>query len=303
MDLKDPILENEASYPMLIRVITCERTSYFVQELGCTYILFFLFFLKMANFIHKEGPWNGRQIGGIPMLSNLVFKPMLVHKQDELYFTFEPFNNTVKTHIVLHQSGTIHRLVWNWKTTEWSILYTWPFDSCDHYAQCGANNNCRINKTPICECLKGFIPKAEDEWDTHGLSQSRKCIEKSPSDCPSGEGFLKLTAIKLPDFNWYNNSMNINECEAECFKNCSCRAYANSDVSGGSGCLMWFGDLIDIRECPPGFNWGQDIFLRVPASKLELKHRVSGIYEDWMFESFINILGLESRKEEASTVN
>ncbi|KAK0602936.1 hypothetical protein LWI29_038397 [Acer saccharum] len=202
------------------------------------------------------------------MLSNLVFKPMLVHKQDELYFTFEPFNNTVKTHIVLHQSGTIHRLVWNWKTTEWSILYTWPFDSCDHYAQCGANNNCRINKTPICECLKGFIPKAEDEWDTHGLSQSRKCIEKSPSDCPSGEGFLKLPAIKLPDFNWYNNSMNINECEAECFKNCSCRAYANSDVNGGSGCLMWFGDLIDIRECPPGFSWGQDIFLRVPASEL-----------------------------------
>ncbi|KAK0601618.1 hypothetical protein LWI29_025867 [Acer saccharum] len=193
---------------------------------------------------------------------------MLVHKQDELYYTYEPFNNTVKTHIVLHQLGTLQRLVWNWKTTEWSILYSWPFDPCDNYAPCGANNNCRINKTPICECLKGFIPKAEDEWDTKGLSQSRKCIEKSPSDCPSGEGFLKLPAIKLPDFNWYNNSMNINECAAECFKNCSCRAYANSDVSGGSGCLMWFGDLIDIRECPPGFSWGQDIFLRVPASEL-----------------------------------
>ncbi|KAK0593061.1 hypothetical protein LWI29_030114 [Acer saccharum] len=162
----------------------------------------------------------------------------------------------------------MQRLVWNWKTTEWSILYSWPFDPCDNYAMCGANNNCRINKTPMCECLKGFIPKAEDEWDAQGLSQSRKCIEKSPSDCPSEEGFLKITGIKLPDFTWYNNSMNINECEAECFKNCSCRAYANSDVSGGSGCVMWFGDLIDIRESPPGFSWGQDIFLRVPASEL-----------------------------------
>ncbi|KAK0599332.1 hypothetical protein LWI29_004338 [Acer saccharum] len=221
----------------------------------------------------RSGPWNGRQLGGTPfsdkVVNNFIFKAMLVNKQDELYYTYEPFNNTVKTHIILDQSGTMHRRVWNWKTTEWSILYTWPFDSCDHYAQCGANNNCRINKTPICECLKGFIPKAEDEWDTHGLSQSRKCIDKSPSDCPSGEGFLKLPAIKLPDFNWYNNSMNINECEAECFKNCSCRAYANSDISGGSGCLMWFGDLIDIRECPPGFSWGQDIFLRVPASELD----------------------------------
>ncbi|KAK1550424.1 hypothetical protein Q3G72_018884 [Acer saccharum] len=62
---------------------------------------------------------------------------MLVQKQDEVYYTYEPFNNTVKTHIILDQSGTMHRRVWNWKTTEWSILYTWPFDSCDHYAQCG----------------------------------------------------------------------------------------------------------------------------------------------------------------------
>ncbi|KAK0599442.1 hypothetical protein LWI29_005336 [Acer saccharum] len=163
------------------------------------------------------------------MLHNeLVFKPMLVHKQDELYYTFEPFNNTVKTFVVMLQSGAMHRLTW--KTTEWSILYTWPFDQCDNYAQCGANNYCRINKTPICECLKGFIPKAEDEWDTQGLSQSRKCIEKPPSDCPSGEGFLKLPATKLSDFYLYNNNMNINECEAECFKNCSCRAYANSNL-------------------------------------------------------------------------
>ncbi|KAK2654727.1 hypothetical protein Ddye_014583 [Dipteronia dyeriana] len=223
----------------------------------------------------RSGPWDGRQFGGTlfsnKVVHNVIYKPMLVHKQDELYYTFEPFNNTVKTLIVLHQSGTQQRLVWNWKTTEWRILYSWPFDQCDNYAQCGANNNCRINKTPLCECLKGFIPKAEDEWDTQGLSQSRKCIEKSPSDCPSGEGFLKLPAIKLPDFYWSNNSMNIKECEAECFKNCSCRAYANSDVSGGSGCLMWFGDLIDIRVCPPGFSWGQVIFLRVPASEL-VKH-------------------------------
>ncbi|TXG67110.1 hypothetical protein EZV62_008385 [Acer yangbiense] len=226
----------------------------------------------------RSGPWNGRQFLGIPTLHNSVFKPMLVHNQDELYYTYEPFNNTVKTFVVLLQSGAIHRFVWNWQTTEWSILFTWPFDQCDNYAQCGANNYCRINKTPICECLKGFIPKAEDEWHTQGLSQSRKCIKNLPSDCPSGEGFLKLPAIKLPDFYRYNNSMNIKECEAECFKNCSCRAYANSDVSGGSGCLMWFGDLIDIRECPPGFIWGQDFFLRVPASELDRPEMSSVVF-------------------------
>ncbi|KAH7544252.1 hypothetical protein JRO89_XS15G0136200 [Xanthoceras sorbifolium] len=245
----------------------------------------------------RSGPWNGLQFAGVPMMHNLVFKPMLLHKQDELYYTYESSDNTVKTRLVLHQSGTMQRLVWDWKTTNWTILYSWPFDPCDNYAQCGANNYCRINKTPNCECLKGFIPKSQDEWDKKGLSQSRKCVQKLPSECPTGEGFLKLTAIKLPDCSWSNNSMNIKECEAACFKNCSCRAYANSDVSGGSGCLMWFGDLIDVRECPAEFSWGQDIFLRVPASELALSFRVE-ISEDRIFKSLIRI-GLESRKEEA----
>ncbi|KAL5802694.1 hypothetical protein ACOSQ4_030999 [Xanthoceras sorbifolium] len=263
----------------------------------------------------RSGPWNGLQFSGVPMMHNLVFKPMLVHKQDELYYTYESSDNTVKTRVVLHQSGTMQRLVWDWKTTNWTILYSWPFDPCDNYAQCGANNNCRINKTPICECLKGFIPKSQDEWDTKGLSQSRKCVQKLPSECPTGEGFLKLTAIKLPDFNWSNNSMNIKECEAACFKNCSCRAYANSNVSGGSGCLMWFGDLIDVRECPAEFSWGQDLFLRVPSSELgsvqylnkkKIVVVVSTITGMFILGLVLCIVwkktknrGLESRKEEA----
>ncbi|KAK4255700.1 hypothetical protein QN277_008665 [Acacia crassicarpa] len=45
--------------------------------------------------------------------------------------------------------------------------------------------------------------------------------------------------------------MTLEECKAKCWENCSCNAYANSDIrDGGSGCVMWFGDLIDIRQVP-----------------------------------------------------
>ncbi|KAI9186524.1 hypothetical protein LWI28_018127 [Acer negundo] len=132
-----------------------------------------------------------------------------------------------------------------------------------------SNLNWQDTNLRVFEGVYNFIPKAEDEWDTQGFSGSRKCIEKLSSYCPNGEGFLKLPAMKFPDFNWSNKSMNIKECEAECFRNCSCDAYASPDVTGGgSGCLMWFGELINIRECPAGFIWGQDMFLRVPASEL-----------------------------------
>lgn len=41
----------------------------------------------------------------------------------------------------------------------------------------------------------------------------------------------------------------LDECKEQCLKNCSCTAYANPDVRiGGSGCLMWFVDLMDTRE-------------------------------------------------------
>ncbi|KAI9185194.1 hypothetical protein LWI28_005200 [Acer negundo] len=57
------------------------------------------------------------------------------------------------------------------------------------------------------------------------------------------------------------------EFESKCLKNCSCKAYANSIVSGGGrGCLMWSGDLIDIRKLVDESS-RQDLYILVPASE------------------------------------
>jgi hypothetical protein len=51
-----------------------------------------------------------------------------------------------------------------------------------------------------------------------------------------------------------------------CLKNCSCTAYASLDVrGGGSGCLLWFGSLVDITEYSEG---GQELYIRMAISKL-----------------------------------
>ena len=51
-----------------------------------------------------------------------------------------------------------------------------------------------------------------------------------------------------------------------CLENCSCQAYANLDIrNGGSGCLLWFADLVDIVVLQMG---GQDLYIRVAASVL-----------------------------------
>lgn len=72
--------------------------------------------------------------------------------------------------------------------------------------------------------------------------------------------------MKLPDTSssWVDKSLGLKECEEMCLRNCSCMAYANSDIRG-SGCLLWFDDLIDMREFTEG---GQDLYIRMAASEL-----------------------------------
>lgn len=53
-----------------------------------------------------------------------------------------------------------------------------------------------------------------------------------------------------------------------CLKNCTCTACANSDIkNGGSGCLLWFGDLVDVKEYEK-YNYEQPVYLRLSASEL-----------------------------------
>ncbi|GMN25187.1 hypothetical protein TIFTF001_047707, partial [Ficus carica] len=82
-----------------------------------------------------------------------------------------------------------------------------------------------------------------------------------------GDEFVKLGGLKLPETtnSWVNTSMSLNECRAKCLSNCSCTAYTNFDIRGqGSGCIIWFGDLFDIRQLSSD---GQDLFIIMPASK------------------------------------
>uniref|UniRef100_A0A2N9I3I6 Apple domain-containing protein n=1 Tax=Fagus sylvatica TaxID=28930 RepID=A0A2N9I3I6_FAGSY len=130
---------------------------------------------------------------------------------------------------------------WNSRSIDWQIYLTVPTDQCDSYNFCGAYAICNIKHAPACECLEGFIPKSPKSWNQLRLD-------------------WRLT-------------MSLKDCERLCLKNCSCVAYANSNISGeGSGCLLWFDTLIDMRIT----DSLQDVYVRVAASELELGRRGCG---------------------------
>ncbi|XWS10557.1 hypothetical protein CRYUN_Cryun38cG0006000 [Craigia yunnanensis] len=228
----------------------------------------------------RTGPWNGIRFSGVPSQQNTFIKNVFVDTTEELYIKYEVKDNSLISRIMVNESGLLQLLVLYGNSSEWSVMYTLQNDLCDDYARCGPNGICSINTSPICECLTGFLPRLQ-EW--HVLNWTGGCV-RTPLDCQKGEGFVKLGNVKLPDLLEFklNKRLNLKECRAECLKNCSCTAYANSDISnGGSGCLMWFGNLIDIREFIEGES-EQDIYIRMPAS--ELRSRVDK--EDLEFPLF-----------------
>ncbi|XP_042065280.1 uncharacterized protein LOC121808766 [Salvia splendens] len=222
----------------------------------------------------RGGPWNGLGFSGAPELKkNPVFEFNFVSNKEEVYYVYRLLNTSVITRLVLNQTAMARqRYVWVETEMSWKLYSSVPRDYCDTYSLCGANGLCVISDSPVCQCLEGFKPKFDSSWNSMDWSQG--CIREEPLDCARKHDFIRISGVKLPDttHTWVNGSMNLRKCKETCLKNCSCMAYSNSDISGrGNGCVLWFGDLIDIRMF---FDGGQDFYIRVPSSKQANRSRL-----------------------------
>lgn len=149
-------------------------------------------------------------------------------------------------------------------TKSWALELTTEKTNCDAFSFCGAYGLCTVGNSPECQCLDRFVPKSPND----GGTEADGCVRRTPLNCSAnGDGFLKYSGVKLPDTrnSWFNLSMTLTECETMCLKDCSCMAYANLDISRRRGCLLWFDELVDIRDFSQN---GQDLYIRMAASEL-----------------------------------
>ena len=97
------------------------------------------------------------------------------------------------------------------------------------------------------------------------------CARRTPLQCGGGagggDGVYLLRGVKLPDTHncTVDAGATLEECARRCLANCSCTAYSAADIrGGGSGCIQWFGDLMDTRFV----DGGQDLYVRLASSEL-----------------------------------
>ncbi|XP_070028389.1 G-type lectin S-receptor-like serine/threonine-protein kinase At4g27290 isoform X4 [Nicotiana sylvestris] len=216
--------------------------------------------------VFSSGTWNGLRWSGVPGLTkNPVYTFTLDFDERKAFYSYALLDSSVISKLTLNSKGMLQRWTWDDKRKEWHVYLASPADTCDNYGTCGAYGSCNIILSPVCSCLDKFVPKHPRNWAKTNWSGG--CVRRTPLNCQNGDGFLKYSGIKLPDtqYSWFDVSMTLQECKRACLKNCSCVAYSNLDIrNGGSGCLLWYGDLIDIRELPGG----QDIYIRMATSEL-----------------------------------
>ncbi|GJV24688.1 G-type lectin S-receptor-like serine/threonine-protein kinase [Tanacetum coccineum] len=196
----------------------------------------------------------------------IVIVNIVITESEASHFYNIENNTSILLRETLNSSGNIVSTVWEEKSKQWQRVFKYPRDICDNYNNCGPYGSCSIVNTyeKSCACLDDyrFLLPMDDDW-------SRGCARQTPLECKNGSvGFIKYSNLKLPDSQRtrFNTSMSSEECEAKCLQNCSCMAYANTDIRGeGTGCLMWFNDLIDIRVSAVG---GRDLFVKIASSDI-----------------------------------
>uniref|UniRef100_A0ACD5V292 Uncharacterized protein n=1 Tax=Avena sativa TaxID=4498 RepID=A0ACD5V292_AVESA len=215
--------------------------------------------------------WSGKPVSGGSYLTNTssVLTQTAVNSGDEFYFTYTVSNNSTLMRMTLDYTGKLKYLSWNSHTSSWEIFGEHPSSSapCELYASCGPFSYCDFTQiTPSCQCLDGFEP-------VDSINFSKGCQRKQALKCSKQSQFVPLYEMKVPDKFLHIRNRSLDECAAECNRNCSCTAYAYTDLrSAGamedpSRCLVWSGDLIDAGKSTSGAN----MYLRLADSSVNKK--------------------------------
>ncbi|XP_017978700.1 PREDICTED: G-type lectin S-receptor-like serine/threonine-protein kinase At4g27290 [Theobroma cacao] len=223
---------------------------------------------------YRSGIWNGFGFNSNLRTSTGAVVPTFTFNSNEIIYMAGSADDTT-TILVMGHNGFVEQYAWDKETLQWITIYEARKDRCDNYGICGPNSICNTHNLPVlCDCLPGFIPRSQVEWDAFNWAGG--CIRKTQLDCRKPDGFMTLRRVKLPDVLqfWTNENMNLKECKEECLKNCKCTAYANLNViEGGQGCLVWFGDLYDMRlfisHAGDDEKKEQDLHIRLAASDVE----------------------------------
>lgn len=201
----------------------------------------------------STGPWSRK--------SNPAHNFTYINNTDEVYFSYYFFNPAVVSRFIIDVTGELKQLMWLNSTKQWNSFFVQPTQSCDVYGYCGAYGVCsKISTTPLCDCLPGFTPRSNKDWDLNSFSSC--CGRKISLNCGNEDKFQIHSHMKLSVDNHIRTIASAAECESTCLNNCSCTAYAFDS----NKCLTWDGDLFNLQQLSENDTSRMTIYVTLAAS-------------------------------------
>ncbi|KAL9243556.1 hypothetical protein vseg_017430 [Gypsophila vaccaria] len=210
----------------------------------------------------RNEPWNGNIFIGL----NSVVVSLVTDDTGKIYYGFSQTNQSEFLHFVVTYNGNAVERKWDSGRKKWENGWSSRLSNCDIYGKCGPFGTCKATNSPICGCLRGFVPKNNTEWSRGNWTSG--CVRRTSLQCDTvrgkTDGFLNMTQVKLPDNAVWLSGTTVDECSTQCLSQCSCVAYA---YYSSIGCMIWNTTLIDIQEFSS--NRGLDFSIRLAPSELE----------------------------------
>ncbi|KAH0936429.1 hypothetical protein HID58_013546 [Brassica napus] len=114
---------------------------------------------------YTTGPWVKTRFTGFTQFEETYVSPFTVVQDlatstgSVSYYMLRNFNLSYNT---LTSEGEM-KIYWD-QGKKWMHHLTEPEHPCDLYGTCGPFGLCVRSSTPKCICMKGFVPKSDEEW-------------------------------------------------------------------------------------------------------------------------------------------
>ncbi|KAH6764618.1 hypothetical protein C2S51_015867 [Perilla frutescens var. frutescens] len=204
----------------------------------------------------RSGVLQGGTFTSLSSVSD-SYKFSSVSVENNVYFSYNVYNESMLVRIVLDYLGFMKHYVWSEVKQEWIELVVQPSDSCNTYARCGPNAVCSVNFSPVCQCLDGFAPIVERDWAAFDFSAG--CRRIRPLQCDEeNPRFMEVSSVSFPAYAELLEVRRDGVCELVCRVNCSYSAYGYGD---GIGCLLFTGELLDLESLPE--SSGRTLYVRM----------------------------------------
>ncbi|GKV42564.1 hypothetical protein SLEP1_g49948 [Rubroshorea leprosula] len=219
-----------------------------------------------------SGPWNGQIFSLVPeMKYNYFANFTYVSDGQRTYVTYDPYDKSLISRYVMEISGQLEQFMWLESSKQWNLFWPQPHQQCEVYAFCGSFGICNEESLPFCNCLPGFEPYSQEQWNKADYSGG--CTRKTDLQCGNnnnskglGDGFKMLPEVRLPESPMAVAVQSIDACQSSCLNNCSCIAYSYF----GGNCTVWGKDLnlINMQKLSDTDASGIDFYLKLAGADL-----------------------------------